>query len=173
MIAGSAEARAAAPDLEIVVTRELAAPRELVWAAWTEPAHAARWWGPRGFTNTIHEMDVRPGGIISIDIAVGDGQLEVSGVLAVVTTGLYLGMRMPELLTFRTRLQSGSQTPSWRTSPASVWVRNHRRAPTLSGICVCPSSGARTSHRGTVRSACPCPSTRHAFSTTTSGYAAN
>jgi CPA1 family monovalent cation:H+ antiporter len=37
-------------------------------------------------------------------------RLGLSGVLAVVTTGLYLGMRMPELLTFRTRLQSG---PVW------------------------------------------------------------
>lgn len=39
-------------------------------------------------------------------------RLHLSGVLAVVTTGLYLGMRMPELLTFRTRLQSG---PVWET----------------------------------------------------------
>jgi CPA1 family monovalent cation:H+ antiporter len=39
-------------------------------------------------------------------------RLGLSGVLAVVTTGLYLGMRMPELLTFRTRLQGG---PVWET----------------------------------------------------------
>jgi monovalent cation/hydrogen antiporter len=39
-------------------------------------------------------------------------RLHVSGVLAVVTTGLYLGMRMPALLTFRTRLQGG---PVWET----------------------------------------------------------
>jgi monovalent cation/hydrogen antiporter len=36
----------------------------------------------------------------------------LSGVLAVVTTGLYLGMRLPELLTFKTRLQGG---PVWET----------------------------------------------------------
>ncbi len=73
MIAGSAEARAAASDLEIVVTRELAAPPELVWIAWTEPAHVARWWGPRGFTNTIHEMDVRPGGAWRLTMHGPDG----------------------------------------------------------------------------------------------------
>jgi uncharacterized protein YndB with AHSA1/START domain len=39
------------------------APRELVWRAWTEPTHIAKWWGPKGFTNTIYEMDVRPGGV--------------------------------------------------------------------------------------------------------------
>ncbi len=51
----------AATDRELVATRTFEAPRELVWAAWTDPRHIARWWGPRGFTNTISEMDVRPG----------------------------------------------------------------------------------------------------------------
>jgi len=49
-------------DREIVITRIVDAPRELVWEAWTDPKHVAQWWGPNGFTNTIHEMDVRPGG---------------------------------------------------------------------------------------------------------------
>ncbi|MFI5143108.1 MAG: SRPBCC family protein [Thermoanaerobaculales bacterium] len=48
---------------EIVVSRVFDAPRELVWKAWTEPAHVVSWWGPRGFTTTIEEMDVRPGGV--------------------------------------------------------------------------------------------------------------
>lgn len=46
----------------IQVTRMLDAPRDLVWRVWTEPEHVARWWGPEGYTNTIHEMDVRVGG---------------------------------------------------------------------------------------------------------------
>jgi uncharacterized protein YndB with AHSA1/START domain len=33
---------------EIVITRILPAPRELVWRAWTDPDHLARWWGARG-----------------------------------------------------------------------------------------------------------------------------
>ncbi len=49
-------------DREIVITRLLDAPREMVWDAMTDPAKVARWWGPRGFTTTIHEMDFRPGG---------------------------------------------------------------------------------------------------------------
>lgn len=49
-------------DREIVLTREFAAPRELVFRAWTEPEHFPRWFGPDGFTITLHEMDVRPGG---------------------------------------------------------------------------------------------------------------
>jgi len=50
-------------DRHIVATRLLDAPRELVWKAWTDPKHVAAWWGPKGFTNTIQEMDVRPGGV--------------------------------------------------------------------------------------------------------------
>ncbi|HET7464997.1 MAG TPA: SRPBCC domain-containing protein [Longimicrobium sp.] len=49
-------------DREAVMTRTFAAPRELVWRAITEPAHFARWWGPRGYTCNVKEMDVRPGG---------------------------------------------------------------------------------------------------------------
>jgi uncharacterized protein YndB with AHSA1/START domain len=50
-------------DREIVFTRLLDAPRELVFDVWTDPKHIANWWGPEGFTNTISEMDVRPGGV--------------------------------------------------------------------------------------------------------------
>jgi uncharacterized protein YndB with AHSA1/START domain len=50
-------------DREIVATRVLDAPRERVWSVWTDPEHLAKWWGPTGFTTTIEEMDVRPGGL--------------------------------------------------------------------------------------------------------------
>jgi uncharacterized protein YndB with AHSA1/START domain len=48
---------------EIVATHVFDAPRELVWRMWTDPRHVVHWWGPNGFRNTIHEMDVRPGGV--------------------------------------------------------------------------------------------------------------
>jgi len=58
-VAGSISATA---DRELVVTRVIDAPRRLVFRAWTQPEHIARWWGPQGYT-TIHcEMDIRVGG---------------------------------------------------------------------------------------------------------------
>jgi len=48
---------------ELVITRLINAPRELVWEVWTKPEHVKHWWGPDGFTNTIHEMEVKPGGV--------------------------------------------------------------------------------------------------------------
>jgi len=50
-------------DREITVTRVFDAPRELVFEAWTDPEQVVQWWGPHGFTTTVHEMDVRPGGV--------------------------------------------------------------------------------------------------------------
>ena len=38
------------------------APLRAVWDAWTDPAQAAHWWGPRGFTLTTHSKDLRVGG---------------------------------------------------------------------------------------------------------------
>lgn len=43
-------------------TRVFDAPRELVFDMWTSPAHISNWWGPRGFTTTTKQMDLRPGG---------------------------------------------------------------------------------------------------------------
>ena len=50
-------------DCEIVSTRLIDAPREKVFKAWTDPEHLARWWGPKGFTNTFHEYEPKPGGV--------------------------------------------------------------------------------------------------------------
>lgn len=47
----------------IIMTRVFEAPRELVWAMFTEPKHVAKWYGGRGFENPVCEMDVRPGGL--------------------------------------------------------------------------------------------------------------
>ena len=50
-------------DRELVFHRSFKAPRELVFEAWTNPNHVVHWFGPKGFTNTIREMSVKPGGV--------------------------------------------------------------------------------------------------------------
>lgn len=49
-------------DTEILFSRVLHAPRELVWEAWTDPKHVGQWWGPRGFTTTTKRHEFRVGG---------------------------------------------------------------------------------------------------------------
>lgn len=57
------ESTAVTANRELGISRLLNAPRELVWEVWTNPEHIKHWWGPSGFTNTISEMSVMPGGV--------------------------------------------------------------------------------------------------------------
>jgi uncharacterized protein YndB with AHSA1/START domain len=61
-------------DREIVTTRLIDAPRELVFAAWTEAKHVGHWFGPDGFTTITHSMDVRPGGVWRFTMRGPDGK---------------------------------------------------------------------------------------------------
>ncbi len=50
------------PGEVLVITRTFNVPREGVWNAWTDPERVKRWWGPRGFTTSVSEIDPREGG---------------------------------------------------------------------------------------------------------------
>src|SRR5690606_6121988 len=58
----------------IAATRIFDAPRDLVFDCWFEPQHISNWWGPQGFTTTIHEMDARPGGVWRFTMHGPDGR---------------------------------------------------------------------------------------------------
>ena len=49
-------------DCRLEIEREFDAPRELVWKMFADPYHLSRWWGPKGFTNPVVELDFRVGG---------------------------------------------------------------------------------------------------------------
>jgi uncharacterized protein YndB with AHSA1/START domain len=78
---------------EIVITRVYNAPRTLVFQAWTDPRHLTEWWGPRGFTNPRCEADVRPGGIMRIDMRAPDGTVYPMA-------GIYLEITEPDQIVF-------------------------------------------------------------------------
>ncbi|WP_339128384.1 SRPBCC family protein [Streptomyces sp. f51] len=56
------QAEPATADREIVISRIIDAPRELVFEAFTEVRHLSRWWGPDGFTTTTRSFEFREGG---------------------------------------------------------------------------------------------------------------
>jgi len=63
------------PKLDFAIERVIDAPPRLVWEALTKPEHVKEWYMPRDWGRVSRaEMDVRPGGIFSIDIATADGQ---------------------------------------------------------------------------------------------------
>jgi uncharacterized protein YndB with AHSA1/START domain len=58
---------------EIRITRTFKAPINLMWEVWTTPEHIVNWWGPNGFTSTIHKMDVQEGGEWKLTLHGPDG----------------------------------------------------------------------------------------------------
>src|SRR5690606_1289245 len=59
----------------LMFTRELDAPRELVWRAWSDPGQIAAWYAPEGFTVPRIELDFRPGGVMELDMQGPDGTI--------------------------------------------------------------------------------------------------
>jgi uncharacterized protein YndB with AHSA1/START domain len=63
------------PKLDFAIERFIDAPTRLVWEALTKPEHLKEWYMPKAWGRVAHaEMDLRPGGVIRIDIATGDGR---------------------------------------------------------------------------------------------------
>ncbi|MDM0079307.1 SRPBCC domain-containing protein [Variovorax sp. J31P179] len=81
----------ASSESELSMTRTFKAPRSLVFKAWTEPAHLARWSGPQGFTTPHHEMDLRVGGTYRACLRAPDGVDHW-------VKGVYREIRAPERL---------------------------------------------------------------------------
>jgi len=96
---------------DFMLTRMIHAPRVMVWKAWTEPAHMAAWWGPRGMTTPVCETDVRPGGRWQLVMQAPDGT-------AYPLSGVYHEVVAPERLVF---------TDNWAAHPAE-WREMLRKA---------------------------------------------
>ena len=78
---------------DLVITRVFAAPRELVWKAWTEPERFQRWWGPKHFTCPVCQIDLRVGGRFLVAMRSPEGQ-------DAWTTGTYHEIVAPQRLIY-------------------------------------------------------------------------
>jgi len=88
----------------LTVTRVIPAPPELVYRAWTDPEKLAQWWGPKGFTNPVCEMDVRPDGALRIEMRAPDGTVYPM-------TGVYQEIVEPERLAFTSAALDPERAP--------------------------------------------------------------
>jgi uncharacterized protein YndB with AHSA1/START domain len=86
---------------ELLTTRVFDAPRDLVFKAWTDPKRLRHWWGPKGFSNPVCEVDVRPGGAIRIHMRAPDGAVYPM-------TGEFHEIVKPERLVFTSRALDGN-----------------------------------------------------------------
>lgn len=110
MAAGNAKVSGEmAGDLEMVFHRVFDAPRKLVFDMWTNPAHVPQWWGPNGFTTTIHEMDVRPGGTWRLTLHGPDGKDYKCKIV-------FLEVSRPERLVYKHETEPPTEPATFKTT---------------------------------------------------------
>jgi uncharacterized protein YndB with AHSA1/START domain len=98
------------PELDLSLRRVIAAPREVVWRAWTDPSRLERWWIPAPMVVRVERLEVRPGGAFVTRMS-DDGATFVPHMDAV-----FLVVDEGERLVFTNAIDSG-----WRpAAPAPI-----------------------------------------------------
>ena len=92
------------PETDLILTRDLNAPRELLYACWTTPEHLVHWFVPKPHKVTACHLDVRPGGACNTTFDVDGTEIENNGV--------YLEVVPNEKLVF-----TETYTEGWKPSP--------------------------------------------------------
>ena len=100
----------------LAITRAFDAPRSLVFKAWTDPKHVARWWGPKGFTTPFCKIDLRPGGAFHYCMRSPEGR-EFWG------KGIYREIVDPEQLVFTDFFadEKGNPVPATQYGMSPDW----------------------------------------------------
>ena len=88
------------PNLDLVLERVVDVPRELVWAAWTQPEHIKKWFTPAPWKTIDCEIDLRPGGKFQTTMQSPEGQTFPN-------TGCYLEIVPKEKLVFTNAMAPG------------------------------------------------------------------
>ena len=114
-----------ASEREIVVTRTIEGPRDIVFAVYTEVRHLSRWWGPDGFTTTTHSFDFRPGGVWDFTMHGPDGTDYPNWIE-------YLEITPPERIVFRHG--SAADDPDSFISTVTVAKRGDTSEVTLRAV---------------------------------------
>ena len=86
--------------LDLIITRELKAPRAKLWRAWTEPDLLAQWWAPRPWATDVIKLDVRPMGAFSLAMLGPEGERFDS-------PGVFLHVEPQRSLVWTSSLQEG------------------------------------------------------------------
>lgn len=92
------------PETDLVLTRDLKAPREAIWACWTDPAHLVHWFVPKPHRVVSCALDVRAGGACNTTFEVEGKLMENKGV--------YLEVIPNEKLVF-----TDTYTEGWKPAP--------------------------------------------------------
>jgi uncharacterized protein YndB with AHSA1/START domain len=141
MVGSSGTAAVSLPeDTQILITREFAAPRHLVWEAWTNPDLIRRWWHANRGEVTLVDVDLRVGGQWRYVMKTGDGHevgfhgeyREVEAPARLVYTEVYEGFPDAEALTTITFSEEDGRTTA--TMLVEHDTKEHRDAHVDSGM---------------------------------------
>jgi uncharacterized protein YndB with AHSA1/START domain len=124
---------------DLVITRDIAAPRENLYRCWTEPELIKQWFAPKPWTTTHAETDVRPGGASNVVMRGPDGQefpnpgvyLEVVPNERIVSTDAYTRAWEPAEKPFMTLILTFEDLGNGRTrytARARHWTEADREA---------------------------------------------
>jgi uncharacterized protein YndB with AHSA1/START domain len=138
-----------APDDRVLtITRTFDAPRTLVWRAFADPFHLSRWWGPKGYTNPVCELDFRVGGRWRNVMRSPEGQ-------EFPTDFTFIEIVPPERIVFR---NSAVESETWKGNPPPSFVRTitltesgGRTTLTMRAEFATVEEKARTAARGFVQ----------------------
>jgi uncharacterized protein YndB with AHSA1/START domain len=92
------------PELDLVLTRDINAPREILYKCWTTPEHLVHWFVPKPHRVTACSLDVRPGGRCNTTFDVDGNEMQNNGV--------YLEVVPNEKLVF-----TDTYTEGWKPNP--------------------------------------------------------
>jgi uncharacterized protein YndB with AHSA1/START domain len=98
---------------QLVVTRIIDAPIDVVWDAWTQPEHVMHWWGPKDYTSPSCKIDLRVGGKFVFAMLAPQDQ----GGQLTYTSGVYRRIVPLELLEFT---QGLSDADGNRIDPSEI-----------------------------------------------------
>jgi uncharacterized protein YndB with AHSA1/START domain len=129
-VAPSASTLTLPSDTEVQIVRSFAAPRDLVWRAFTDPKLLPKWCGPAGNPMTICEMDVRPGGTFRWGWGPNGSAFMTGGVFHQVETPRLLVMESrhpdptPEVRSHTFEEKAGRTTVTIRIATATKALRD-------------------------------------------------
>jgi len=127
-------------ERELVITRILDAPRDVVFRAWTEPDRVARWWGPQGFVTTYCDMDIRPGGAFRVCMRSPEGAEHWK-------QGIYREIVVPERLAFTFAWEDAEGKPGHQTLVTVTLADRGGRTELTLHQAVFETVAARDDHR--------------------------
>jgi uncharacterized protein YndB with AHSA1/START domain len=106
---------------EFVLERTIDAPRDAVFRHWTEPARLSQWWGPRGFTSPVCEVEAREAGAIRIDMRGPDGTIYPMA-------GVFGEIVVPEKLVFLSAALNDDGHPLFETENVVTFVERQGKS---------------------------------------------